>query len=63
MSKNKNSLELLFSTASPKELSTSIDCAFQTMITSDAYCQFKYEDRVRLVFHWELLRDYFDNFN
>lgn len=52
---------LLLSTAGAKNLLSSINCAFKTMITSDEFTQFSKEDRVTLVFHWELMQKYFNS--
>lgn len=55
--KNK-STERLLQFASPMELANSLNSAFDELVTSDNFSKFPKKDRVRLVYHWELFRDY-----
>jgi hypothetical protein len=48
----------LLNFATPKELNSSLDLAFQEFISSDYFSDMDQEERKKILFHWQLLGEY-----
>ncbi len=59
MIKEKNSKDYLLQFATSEELSTSLQLVFRNFITAEMYTELPIKDREKLMFHWELLQDFF----
>lgn len=60
MKRELESRKRLFPAVSPKELVSSLDCAFNELVTSEIYTHFKHTDRIRLVLDWQWIRRYLE---
>jgi hypothetical protein len=59
MTDKSKTKEYLLQFATSQELSNSINYAFQTSVTSNKFSELDEEDRELLMFHWQMLQDFF----